>query len=182
MRGKSRQRNRPDTSGRAGFITLEGYRRLEEEAAHLWNIERPKVTKAVATAAAEGDRSENAEYIYSKKKLMEIDRRLKFLGKRLEVLQIVDGVPKDDGKVYFGCWVLLLNGEGFEKTYRIVGPDETGADPDSISCDSPVARAILGKEEGDEVFVQRPKGDIYMEIQKVYVSNPYSKGPRSSQT
>src|SRR6185503_4629017 len=108
----SRMRSRPDESGKPGFITPAGYRKLEEEAERLWTVERPRVVKAVAVAAAEGDRSENAEYIYGKRKLAEIDRRLAYLGKRLEVLKIVDGPPDDASRVHFGACVTLEDDAG----------------------------------------------------------------------
>jgi len=156
----SRLRSRPDTAGKPGHITRSGYRRLEQEAERLWTIERPKLVKAVAIAAAEGDRSENAEYIYGKRKLAEIDRRLAFLGKRLTVLTIVDAPPTLDGRVYFGAWVELEDEDGKRSRYRIVGSDEADAQTGTISIDSPLARALLRKREGDEVTVQRPKGEI----------------------
>jgi len=108
----SRRRTRPDTSGKPGYITPDGYRRFEEEADRLWNVDRPKMAKAVQVAAAEGDRSENAEYQYSKQRLAAIDRRLRFLGRRLKVLTIVDEKPPDDGKVYFGSWVTIETNDG----------------------------------------------------------------------
>ena len=108
----TRERTRPDTSGEPGYITPEGYRRFEEEADRLWNIDRPKMAKAVQVAAAEGDRSENAEYQYSKQRLAAIDRRLRFLGQRLKVLTIVDEKPPDDGRVYFGSWVTIEDEDG----------------------------------------------------------------------
>lgn len=172
MRGGSRRRTRPDESGKASYITPEGYRRLEEEAERLWNVERPAMARAVAVAAAEGDRSENAEYIYSKKKLAEIDRRLQFLGKRLDVLTVVDQRPDDEGRVFFGAWVTVEDEDGRQATYRVVGPDETDADRGWISVDSPVARALLKKEEGDEVTVRRPKGDATLEIVTVRYQPP----------
>jgi len=172
MRGKSRERARPDESGKPSYITPEGFRRLEEEASRLWNEDRPKMAKAVQVAAAEGDRSENAEYQYSKKKLAEIDRRLSYLGKRMKALTIVHDTPKDDGRVYFGCWVTLAGEKGEERTYRIVGPDETDPDAGWISVESPMARALLKREEGDEVLVRRPKGDATYEIVAVHVEEP----------
>lgn len=172
MKGGSRRRSRPDESGKPSYVTPEGYRRLEEEAAHLWNVERPKLAKALAVAAAEGDRSENAEYIYGKKKLAEVDRRLSFLGRRLDVLTVVDEPPDDDGRVFFGAWVTLEDEEGAQVTYRIVGPDETDADAGSISIDSPVAKALLKKEEGDEVTVRRPRGNKTFEIVEVRYTPP----------
>src|SRR6476661_1119260 len=108
----SRARTRPDTAGKPGHITSQGYKRLQQEAEQLWTVERPKLVKSVATAAAEGDRSENAEYISGKRKLAEIDRRLAFLGKRLTVLTVVDEPPARDGRVYFGAWVQLEDEDG----------------------------------------------------------------------
>jgi transcription elongation factor GreB len=167
--GRTRERTRPDTSGRPGYITQEGYRRLEEEAFHLWNVKRPQVTKAVKVAAAEGDRSENAEYIYRKKQLADIHRRLKFLGKRLDVLEVVSDKPAANGRVYFGCYVLVEDEDGETKRYRIVGSDEWDADRGEISMHSPLAKALLGKSEGDEVLHKRPKGDVYLTILEVTV-------------
>lgn len=155
----SRIKSRPDTAKRPSYITSEGYRKLEEEAARLWRVERPRLAKAVAVAAAEGDRSENAEYLYSKKKLFEIDRRLQFLGKRLKALKIVESNPNSDGRVYFGCWVVLEDEQGKVTRYRIVGPDESDANKRWISLNSPMAKALLGKREGDSVLVHRPIGD-----------------------
>ena len=107
-----RERTRPDTSKKPGYITAEGYRLLQEEADLLWNRKRPEVTAALTAAAAEGDRSENAEYIYRKRQLADIDRRLRFLGNRLEALSVVAEKPKNDGRVYFGCWVTLEDENG----------------------------------------------------------------------
>jgi len=160
LRVVSRMRTRPDEAGKPGYITAAGYRRLQEEAERLWTVERPKLVKSVATAAAEGDRSENAEYIYGKRKLAEIDRRLAYLGKRLTVLTVVDDPPARDGRVYFGAWVDLEDESGNAARYQIVGSDEIDPDAKRISIDSPLARALLRKREGDEVIVQRPKGEI----------------------
>lgn len=160
-------RSRPDESGKPGYITAEGYRRLEEEAERLWTVERPKLVKSVAAAAAEGDRSENAEYIYGKRKMAEIDRRLAFLGKRLEVLKIVDAPPERDGRVYFGAWVTLEDEDGQTVRYQIVGSDEIDPDKKRISMDSPLAQALLRKNVGDEVTVQRPKGEMSYVIVEV---------------
>jgi transcription elongation factor GreB len=125
------------------------------------------VTREVADAAAQGDRSENAEYIYGKKRLREIDARVRFLTKRLDELTVVRDAPADDGKVYFGAWVRLEDGAGEELTYRIVGPDEFDVEAGKISVDSPVGRALLRKEEGDEVVVRRPRGDTVYTILEV---------------
>ncbi len=141
------------------YITPEGAKRLRAELDQLWTVERPRVTQEVADAAAQGDRSENAEYIYGKRRLREIDRRVRFLSKRLDQLVVVAEAPKDPKRVFFGAWVTLEDDAGDEVTYRIVGPDEFDVDRGFISIDSPVARALLGKRDGDEVMVRRPKGD-----------------------
>jgi transcription elongation factor GreB len=155
----SRMRTRPNESGKPGHITAEGYRRLQTEAEQLWTVERPRLVKSVAAAAAEGDRSENAEYIYGKRKLAEIDRRLAYLGKRLEVLTVVDGPPANDGRVHFGAWVTLEDEDGTLARYQIVGSDETDAGARRISMDSPLARALMRKGVDDEVRVEVPGGD-----------------------
>jgi len=152
------------STGRGQYITDAGYRALREELDNLFRVERPRVVKGVADAAAEGDRSENAEYIYGKKKLAEIDRRLTFLGKRLDVLKIVDTPPDNDGRVYFGAWVTLEDEDGQQAKYRIVGSDESDPEKKHISMDSPLAQALLRKQIGDEITVQRPKGEITYEI------------------
>lgn len=172
----TRTRTRPDESAKPSYITREGYRRLEEEAHRLWTIERPRLTKAVAEAAAEGDRSENAEYIYGKRKLFEIDRRLKFLGKRLDVLTIVDRKPDASGRVYFGAFVTLEDEAGEFVTYQIVGPDETESGAGHVSCESPMGRALLGRSVGDEVTVPRPKGPANFVIEAVSFEQPRAKG------
>ena len=131
------------------------------------------VADAVAVAAAEGDRSENAEYTYSKMKLGQIHGKLRFLGNRLKVLTVVPQPPPDDGRVHFGCWVRLEDDEtGEEHLYRIVGPDETDIDKGYISADSPMARALLGKGLDDEILVQRPKGDLSATIVDILVEAP----------
>ena len=168
----SRRRTRPDTSSKPGYITREGYRRYEEEADRLWNVERPRMAKAVQVAAAEGDRSENAEYQYSKQRLAAIDRRLRFLGQRLKVLTMVDEKPPDDGRVYFGSWVTIEDDEGTLQTYRIVGPDETDASKGWISMDSPIGKSLLSREVGDDLRVRRPRGDVSCEIIEVHNEDP----------
>ena len=144
---------------RSGYITPEGAKRLRDELDRLWKVERPAVTQQVADAAALGDRSENAEYIYGKRRLREIDRRVRFLTKRLDELVVVNEPPKDPRRVFFGAWVTVEDEDGAEAEYRIVGPDEFDIDAGLISIDSPMARGLLGKREGDEVTVRRPKGD-----------------------
>lgn len=138
------------------YITPEGYRRLSDELSYLWKTKRPQVTQAVAEAAAMGDRSENAEYIYGKKQLRQIDSRVRFLTKRLGELVPVDRKPADESVIYFSAWVELLDASGTAYRYRIVGADESDADRGYISIDSPMAKALLRKSEGDEVVVKRP--------------------------
>ncbi len=162
-------RKRQERPPQSAYITPEGYRALREELDHLWNVERPKVTEAVTVAAAQGDRSENADYQYGKRRLREIDSRVEFLDKRLKALQVVDPLLSriQEGKVFFGVWVRLEDEEGNCVVYRIVGPDEFDAAAGKISMDSPVGKALLHKEEGDEVRVKRPKGDIGYTIVEV---------------
>ncbi|MGD0885110.1 MAG: transcription elongation factor GreB [Thermodesulfovibrionales bacterium] len=142
----------------APYITPQGQKRLSEELSYLWKVKRPQVTQAVAEAAAMGDRSENAEYIYGKKQLREIDFRIRFLRKRLSELIVVDRMPKDTSRVFFGAWVEVEDTDGNVNRYRIVGPDEFDPDKGFISIDSPMARALLNRAEGDEVVVRRPNG------------------------
>lgn len=137
------------------------------------------MAQAVAVAAAEGDRSENAEYQYSKRKLAEIDRRLRFLGTRLEVLVPVEGPPPDDGRVHFGCWVTLEDEEGGRAVHRVVGPDEIDAKAGWISVESPVGKALLGRRVGDVIEVRRPKGDAAFEVVAISISAPRREDPRS---
>lgn len=139
-------------------ITRAGYERLRAEHAELWYERRPEVVRALADAAAEGDRSENAEYIYRKKQLAELDRRIRYLGKRLPVLQVVEEAPAERNAVYFGAWFTLEDEEGREQEYRVVGPDETDAQRGWISIDSPLARAALKRGIDDEFEVDLPRG------------------------
>ncbi len=143
---------------KSNYITRQGWQALDDEIKYLWREERPIVTQAVSEAAAMGDRSENAEYIYGKRRLREIDRRVRFLTKRLEVLKIVDPNPQQEGKVFFGAWVKVENEDGEVNVFRLVGPDEFEPAKKWISIDSPVARALLGKKVDDEVSVQTPNG------------------------
>jgi transcription elongation factor GreB len=143
------------------YITPAGAEKLRAELRQLLTVERPKVTAEVSDAAAHGDRSENAEYIYGKRRLREIDRRLRFLQKRLESLTVIDPKEqKDPSRIYFGATVTLQNDEDETKTiYQLVGPDETDLKTGRISIDSPVARALIGKTQGETVTVIRPKGE-----------------------
>jgi len=140
------------------YITPEGQRQLSEELSYLWKVKRPQVTQAVAEAAAMGDRSENAEYIYGKKQLRQIDSRVRFLTKRLSELIVVNRIPDDTSRVFFGAWVEIEDTDGNAYQYRIVGPDEFDPDKGFISIDSPMAKALLRRTEGDEVVVSRPNG------------------------
>ena len=149
-------RFRPAERPGSKYITPRGERRLRAELEQLWRIERPKVTQAVAEAAAQGDRSENAEYTYGKRRLREIDRRVRFLRKRLEGMTIVERPPSDPTRVFFGAWVELESHAGEVSRYRIVGPDEFDSEPGYISMDGPLARALLGKRLDDELSVELP--------------------------
>ena len=152
-------RYRPPAPPKSPYITVEGHVRLSSELDGLW-IKRREVVAALSAAAAEGDRSENAEYIYRKKQLGEIDRRIRYLQKRLDELKVVDNKPSDPNKVFFGAWAELEDDDGELLHYRIVGPDEFDEQPGYISMDSPVAKALLGKSLDDEVSVQTPKGQV----------------------
>ncbi len=150
---------RPPAEASTALITPEGHSRLKAELDELWRARRPEVVKALAAAAAEGDRSENAEYTYRKKQLGEIDRRVRYLSKRLETLRVVDTVPNDPGAIFFGAAVELEDtGSGETSCYRIVGPDETDAKLGWISVDSPLARSLLKKRVIDEVEAVLPGG------------------------
>ncbi len=150
------------------LITRAGYNALSAELSRLWKVDRPKITDEVATAAAQGDRSENAEYIYGKKKLREIDRRIRFLTKRLDILKVVEPAPEQAGKVFFGAWFTVEDEDGNELTYRIVGTDELDLAARKISVASPVAQALLGKAVGDSAVVNRPKGPTEVTVIKVW--------------
>jgi transcription elongation factor GreB len=150
----------PTTPPKKSYITPDGAKKLRAELDELWTVERPRVTQAVSDAAALGDRSENADYIYGKRRLREIDRRVRFLRKRLDVVTVVNEKPTDASRVFFGAWVTLEDDDGEEVTYRIVGPDESNVELGWISMEAPVGMALLGKRDGDDVRVQRPKGNI----------------------
>jgi transcription elongation factor GreB len=151
-------RYRPPQKPASKFITPAGAQKLRTELDFLWSKKRPEVTRAVQEAAAQGDRSENAEYIYGKRQLREIDARVRFLRKRLDGMTVVDKPPTDQSRVFFGAWVKLEDDDGSEIEYRIVGPDEFEAARGWISMDSPLARALMRKAVEDEVFVEVPGG------------------------
>ena len=161
-------RYRPSEKPGSQFITPDGAARLKRELDELWRVERPRVTQAVSEAAAQGDRSENAEYTYGKKRLREIDRRVRFLRKRLDGMTIVDQAPSDRSRVYFGAWVTLEDDEGKESLHRIVGPDEFDQAPGYISMDAPLARALMRKALDDEFTVELPGGTRRYVVVKIH--------------
>ncbi len=160
-------RYRPPQEPGSNYITPEGAQRLRAELDQLWKEERPRVTQAVSEAAAQGDRSENADYIYGKRRLREIDARVRHLTKRLDAVTVVSTPPSHPDRVFFGAWVRLENDAGEEFEYRIVGPDEFDVAQGLISMDSPMGRALMGKREGDEFVVQRPAGKAVFTILEV---------------
>ncbi len=160
-------RYRPPRTAGTALITPEGEARMRAEFHELWHVRRPQVTQAVSEAAAQGDRSENAEYTYGKKMLREIDSRVRFLTKRLEALKVVSEKPSDPNKVYFGAWVTIEDEDGKQSRYRIVGPDELDLKLGLISIDSPLARALIGKALDAEVRVQTPTGEKLVYIVEI---------------
>ena len=154
----------------APYITHEGYQRLELELNALWK-RRAEVTKALSAAAAEGDRSDNAEYIYRKKELREIDRRIRYLQKRVPELIQVNSAPSDPSKVFFGAWIELENELGERLQYRIVGADEIGIDPRYISMDAPLAKGLFKHQADDEIHIQSPKGELIYSIISICYKN-----------
>jgi transcription elongation factor GreB len=159
------------------YITPSGHRALQRELEQLWRVERPKVTREVADAAALGDRSENAEYIYGKRRLREIDRRIRFLSKRLDQLTVVPLRPAVPGRVYFGAKVTLEDEAGKRVCYQVVGPDEFDVAAGRLSVESPLGRALLGREEGDEVVVVRPRGPARYTLIEVTYPDPGEEEP-----
>ena len=149
---------RPPGEKSTALITRAGHDRLKAELDDLWRVKRPEVVKALAAAAAEGDRSENAEYTYGKRQLREIDRRVRFLRKRLEGMVVVSRPPDDRGRVFFGAWVTVEDDRGTEYEFRIVGPDELDPARRYVSMDSPLARALMGRRADDEVTIEVPGG------------------------
>ena len=146
------------------YSTPEGARRLRQELDQLWRVERPAVTRAVAEAAAMGDRSENAEYLYGKRRLREIDRRVRFLRGRLDGLKVVAQAPADRSRVFFGAWVTVEDAQGNVRRHRIVGPDEFDREAGYVSMDAPLGRALLGRRVGDGVEVPLPGGALAVEV------------------
>jgi transcription elongation factor GreB len=166
-------RYRPPTRPGSQYITPEGAARLRAELDELWRHERPQVTAAVAAAAAQGDRSENAEYTYGKRRLREIDRRVRFLRSRLDGMVIVDQPPSDRGRVFFGAYITLETDAGEQLCYRVVGPDELDLGPRHISMDAPLGRSLLGKKLDDEIVLELPQGTLrYLIVQIDYLAKP----------
>ncbi len=149
------------------YITPQGARTLRDELNHIWRVTRPEVTSKVSAAAALGDRSENADYIYGKRQLREIDKRIRYLTKRLDNLEIVERKPDDREKIFFGAWARLEDEAGNVSEIRIVGADEFDMKKGWISLESPMAKSLLGKRTGDEVIVERPLGALGVRILEV---------------
>ena len=165
---------------RSRYITRAGFHTLKSELEWLWKEERPRVTEAVSTAAALGDRSENADYIYGKKRLREIDRRIRFLTKRIDELTVVDSGPrKDADRIYFGAWVELEDEEGAIVRYRLVGSDEFDAKAGLISVDSPVGKALIGQRLHSEVVVRRPRGETVYTVLSIDYSEDEAEATES---
>src|SRR4051812_23809621 len=155
------------------YITPDGYKRLVDELTELATVERPKVVREVSDAAAEGDRSENAAYIYGKRRLREIDRRAGFLQRRLDIVEVVDGRKQSRERVFFGAVVRYDDEDGKEVTYQIVGVDEVDAKAGKVSWQSPIGRATLGKRVGDAVRVQWHAGERELEVVEIsYLQDP----------
>jgi transcription elongation factor GreB len=168
-------RYRAPAAKSSAYITPQGHDVLQSELKELWKVKRPEVTRRVAEAAALGDRSENADYIYGKKQLREIDRRIQYLAKRLDKLVVVDRAPPNTNKVYFGAWVTLNREDASTIRYRLVGPDEFDREPAFISIDAPVARILLGKTLGDEVFLRNDGHEDGREIAHEIVAIDYQR-------
>lgn len=149
------------------YITPQGFLKLQEEFKRLFHDERPKLVETIAWAAGNGDRSENADYIYGKRRLREIDKRLKFLRDRIESAKVVDPTTLTGDKIVFGATVTILDEDENKRTYQIVGEDEIDPDHNRISWKSPMAKALLGKKTGDEIEVIRPAGKLFAEIVSV---------------
>jgi transcription elongation factor GreB len=169
------------------YITPQGFKRIAAEHQRIWSVERPRIVAEVEAAAALGDRSENAEYIYGKRKLRELDRRLRFLSQRMDALTVVEPKPHAAGRAFFGAWVTIEDEDGEARRYRLgggdesavsagcyrlVGPDEFDVAAGLISVDAPLGRALLGKKEGDVVTVQRPAGPLELTVIEVSWTAP----------
>ena len=149
------------------YITPQGFHRLAVEHQDIWTVQRPRIVAEVEAAAALGDRSENAEYIYGKRKLRELDRRLRYLSELMDSLTVMEPAPHPSGRAYFGAWVTIEAEGGETQTWRLVGPDEFDVAGGQLSVDSPLGRALLGKEVGDEVVVERPRGAAHYTLVQI---------------
>ena len=160
---------RPRAPTRSGskYVTPAGAARLRAELDQLWRVERPAVTQSVAEAAAQGDRSENAEYIYGKRRLREIDRRVRFLRGRLDGMVVVSQPPTDRTRIFFGAWTVVVEESGARRRHRIVGPDEFDQGAGYISMDSPLGRALMGKRVGDVIELALPAGAVRLKIEEI---------------
>lgn len=152
---------------RTPLITRKGFLLLQQELDHLWRVDRPETTKKVTWAASLGDRSENADYQYNKKRLREIDRRVRYLSKSIENLKVVDYSPEQEGRVFFGAWVEIENEEGKTLRLQLVGYDEIFARKDCISIDSPMARALIKKQVDDEALVKTEAGEFIWLVKSI---------------
>lgn len=165
-------RYRPPQRQGSHYITAEGMAALRAELHQLWKVERPQVTATVHEAAKNGDRSENGDYIYGKRRLREIDSRVRFLSKRIDALEVVEELPADRDRVFFGAWVTVEDETGERQTYRIVGPDEFDLSQRKLSMDSPLARALLGKRIDDDIVFNSPSGERELYIAAVSYTAP----------
>ena len=154
------------------YITPQGFAVISQEHQEIWTRLRPRIVAEVEAAAALGDRSENAEYIYGKRKLRELDRRLRFLSERMDALTVLEPVPHPSGRAFFGAWVTVEQEDGEPRTFRLVGPDEFDVAQGRLSVDSPLGRALLGRGEGDLVLVQRPSGPSEVTVLSVSWTAP----------
>lgn len=155
---------RPPRERGSTYITPAGAKALQDELTQLWKVERPQVTDVVHEAAKNGDRSENGDYIYGKRRLREIDSRVRFLTKRLDELTVVDRIPDNRKKIFFGAYITLADEDDNETTYQIVGPDEFNVKDGKLSMDSPLAKQLLGKNLDDEILLKTPEGEIQYDI------------------
>jgi transcription elongation factor GreB len=169
---KSMSRYRPPQRQGSRYITAEGMATLRAELHQLWKVERPQVTATVHEAAKNGDRSENGDYIYGKRRLREIDSRVRFLTKRIDALEVVEQLPADRERIFFGAWVTVEDEDGASHTYRIVGPDEFDLSQDKLSMDSPLARALLGKRVDDDIVFNSPTGERELYVAAVSYTAP----------
>jgi transcription elongation factor GreB len=165
-------RYRPPQPKGSRYITADGMAALRAELHQLWKIERPQVTAVVHEAAKNGDRSENGDYIYGKRRLREIDSRVRFLTKRIEALEVVAELPSDRQRIFFGAWVTVEDEDGKAQIYRIVGPDEFDLKQNKLSMDSPLARALLGKRVDDDIIFNSPAGERELYIAAVSYTVP----------